>query len=88
LKNFLEILESESFFDAFSSLEDYEKHAIVTRLQNETKRFGGSLSIDEIIKLEEETYGKITYNGQDRVDSKKIDGLEKKLQEMNAHIYE
>lgn len=87
LKDFLSKLKKQSFNEAFSSLKDYEKHAIITRLQNETKRFGGPFEVKHIDELEKETYGTVIYEGREKIDSKKSSELETMLQEKNSHLY-
>jgi hypothetical protein len=84
LKSFVETLESKSFKKAFAELDEPHKHAIITRLENETKYMGGAIPYDFVKKLEEALYGVITEDDdKERIDFSRKTNLEKQLQKEN-----
>ncbi|PIR13946.1 hypothetical protein COV49_00390 [Candidatus Falkowbacteria bacterium CG11_big_fil_rev_8_21_14_0_20_39_10] len=81
LKSFIETLETKSFEEAFTELNESRKHAIITRLENETEHMGGKIPYNFVKKLEQILYG-VDANNKKIDFSKKVE-LENKLQEEN-----
>ena len=84
LAAFIEELETESFTEAFAKLSEAQKHAILTRLENETEHTGGKIPYDFVKKLEQSLYGVVVdEDNEERIDFSRKINLEKQVQEEN-----
>ncbi len=83
LEQFVSKMERQPFEKAFKSLNEPHKHAIVTRLENETEHMGGIIPYDFIKKLERKLYGTISDKYGETINFNKKVELEKRLQSEN-----
>lgn len=74
-------LEKREFDDIYDKLEDFEKHAIITRLENAARE--GNLTYDFVEEFRRELYGFETDDeGKDIINIKRQCELEQQLQDM------
>jgi len=78
LSMFIEIAEEKGFVEAYNSLKDYEKYAVITRLENQA--YYGKISYDFVEKFRKELYGTITdASGDEFINYEKMDQLSEDL---------
>lgn len=81
LFKFVQEAKEKGFSNAYSKLSDYEKHAVITRLEN--RAYEGDLSFDFVESFRKKLYGThIDDEGVERLNYEKQQELEQVLQDM------
>ena len=80
LRDFIQSLKNSSFQQAFDRLDEFQKHVIITRLENEMEHMGGSMPYEFAYKLSKKLYGTVKDEFGEMINLKKKDELEKSLQ--------
>ena len=81
LFRFIKEAKEKGFDSAYNNLNDIEKHAIITRLENQS--FHGNISYDFVKKIREDFYGMVIGpDGKSYMSHEKQYELEKALQDI------
>lgn len=78
LFQFLRSAEKQGFQGAYDSLQDFEKHAIVTRLENQA--YHGNIPRDFVENFRLFLYGTVEYKGSKRLNRTRQSELEDQVQ--------
>ncbi len=79
LCRFVTEAKKKGLMDAYNRLPDFEKHAVITRLENQA--YHGSIAYEFVEKMRRDLYGTHTANeGEERVNFEKQAELEQMLQ--------